>query len=89
MDTRFQTAVDHEHDLTDLAWRLRGATARIMECRINEEHGAGFHVRVHDDLGGLVHACRVGTLRKAKLKATEWRHTLLSLSEYEDHSSPR
>jgi hypothetical protein len=84
MTDEYDQQRDHNPQLLEIAWRVRGATGRVMECSIYADDRAGFLVRMQCEATRVIRDCHVRSVRKARRKAEDWRQTLLSLSGYEE-----
>jgi hypothetical protein len=77
-------AVSHQ---VERVWRIRGSGGATTECSIHQEPDGHFSARVSRlPDSEVLHICDTATIRKARMKAEEWRQTLLGLSEFQDCS---
>jgi hypothetical protein len=70
-------------EFVETAWRLRGPLGSVVTCVILP-NGTAFTLCVLQGPSKVSRTHTVLSLRRARLKAEEWRTTLLSLSEFEE-----
>jgi len=71
------------HVFLETAWRMRGPVGSVVECVILRS-GAEFTLRVLQERSRVSRTHTVLSLRRARLKAEQWRTALLSLSEFQE-----